>query len=100
MALVKTIPPFIIDQLKKTKKNFIWNKLNLETKNSTINNNYKNCGLKIVNIGAKIISLQSSWIKILFDENFHYWKILPLHMIYKLLGKMVVSHYKLKVNKK
>ena len=97
---MKTIPLSIIDQLKKTKKNFIWNRLNLETKNTTINNNYKNGGLKNVNIGAKIISLQSSWIKILFDENFHYWKILPLQMIYKLLGKMVVFHSKLKVNKK
>ena len=97
---MKTIPPSIIDQLNKTQKDFIWNGLNPKIKNSTINNNYENGGLKNVNIGAKIISLQSSWIKRLYDEKFHYWKILPLHMIYKLLGKMVVFHPKLKVNKK
>ena len=74
LALVKTIPLSIIDQLNKTQKNFIWNGLNPNIKNSTINNNYENGGLKNVNIAAKISSLQSSWIKKLFDENFHDWK--------------------------
>ena len=73
LALVKTIPPSIIDQLNKTQKNFIWNALNLKIKNLTINNNYENGGLKNVNIAAKISSLQSSWIKRLFDENFYDW---------------------------
>ena len=71
LALVKTIPPSIIDQLNKTKKNFIWNGLNPKIKNSTINNNYENDGLKNVIIAAKISSLQSSRTKRLFDENFH-----------------------------
>ena len=46
LALVKTIPPSITDQLNKTQKNFIWNGLNPKTKNSTINNNCENGGLK------------------------------------------------------
>ena len=100
LALVKTIPPSIINQLNKTQKNFIWNGLNPKIKNSTINNNYENGGLKNVNIAAKISSLQSSWIKRLFDENFHDWKILPLHIIHKSLGKKFVFHSNLKVNKK
>ena len=37
LALVKTIPPYIIDQLNKKQKNFIWNELNIKIKNSTIN---------------------------------------------------------------
>ena len=70
LDLVKTIPFSIIDQLNKTQKNFIWNGLNTKMKNSTINNNYENGGLKNVNIAVKISSLQSSWIKRLFDEIF------------------------------
>ena len=66
----------------------------------TINNNYENGGLKNVNIAAKISSLQSSWIKRLFYENIHGWKILPLHIIHKSLGKTCVFHFNLKVNKK
>ena len=42
----------IIDQLNKTQKNFIWNGLNPKIKNSTINNNYENDGLKNVNFAA------------------------------------------------
>ena len=53
LALVKTIPPSIIDQLNKTQKNFIWSGLNPKIKNSTINDNYENGRLKNVNIAAK-----------------------------------------------
>ena len=87
LAFAKTIPLSIIDQLNKTQKNFFWNGFNPKIKNSTINNNYENGGLKNVIIAAKISSLQSSWIKRLFDESFHNWKILPLHIIHKSLGK-------------
>ena len=97
---MKTIPTSIIDQLNKTQKNFIWNRLNPKIENSTINNNYENVGFKDVNIAAKISSLQSSRIKKLFDENFHDWKIIPLHIIHKSLGKKFVFHSNLKVNKK
>ena len=77
LALVKIIPFSIIDQLNKAQKSFICNGLNLKIKNSTINENYKNCALKNANTAAKISGLQSSWIKRLFDENFHEWKVLP-----------------------
>ena len=100
LALAKTIPPSIMNQLNKTQKNFIWNELNPKIKNSTINNNYKNGELKNANIAAKISSLQSSWIKKLFDENFHDRKIIPLHIIHKSSGKKFMSHSNLKVNKK
>ena len=60
LALAKTIPPSITDQLNKTQKNFIWNGLKPKIKNSTINNIYKNGGLKNVNIAAKMSSFQSS----------------------------------------
>ena len=100
LVLVKTIPPSITDQLNKTQKNFLCNGLNPKIKNWTINNNYENGGLKNVNIAPKLSSLQSSWIKRLFNENFHVWKILPLHIIHKSLGKKFVFHSNLKVNKK
>ena len=100
LALVKTIPPSITDQLNKTQNNFIWNGLNPKIKKLTINNNYENGGLKNVIIAAKVSSLQSSWIKILFDKNFHDWKILPLQITHKSSAKKYVFHSNLKVNKK
>ena len=83
---METIPPSIIDQLNET-QSFFWKGLNPKIKNSTINNNYENVGLKNVNIAAKISNLKRSWIKRLSDENFHDWEILPLHIVYKSLEK-------------
>ena len=59
-------------------------------KNSTINNNYEDGTLKNVNIAAKR----------LFDENFHDWKMLPLHIIHNSLGKKFVFYSNIRVNKK
>ena len=98
LALVKTIPPSIINQVNETQKNFIQNGLNCKIENLTINNNYENGGLKNVNNTAKISSLQGSWIKGLFDKNFHDWEILSLRIIHKSLGKKFVFHSNLKVN--
>ena len=69
LALVQTIPPSITDQLNKTEELYL--ERNPKIKNSNINDNYENGGLKNVNIVAKISGLQSPWIKRLFDENFH-----------------------------
>ena len=44
--------------------------------------------------------LQSSWIKRLFDENFHDWKKLPLLIFHKSLGEKLLFHSDLKVHKK
>ena len=41
----------------------------------------KRCGLKDVDLFTKVISLQCSWIKRLYDENFHEWKIIPSYLI-------------------
>ena len=44
----------------------------------TLCNDYKNGGLKSADIFSKIVSVQCSWIRRLYDENFHHWKIIPL----------------------
>ena len=89
----------IIYQLNNKQKNFIWNRLNLQIKNSTINNNYKKWWLKKINIAAKISNFQFSQIKRLFNGNFLDWKILPLHVIHKSFGKNIVFLFNLQVNK-
>ena len=34
----------------------------------------------------KVVNLQCSWIKRLYDNNLHNWKIMSLHMITQKLG--------------
>ena len=53
---------------------FIWKRETPNIKRSTVCNDYDNGGLKSVDFFSKIVSLQCSWIKRLFDNNFHQWK--------------------------
>ena len=41
---------------------------------------------KQVDINSKIASLQCSWIKRLYDDKFHEWKLIPLHLIQSTFG--------------
>ena len=57
------------------------------------------CGLKNVDIKSKIKSLQCSWVKKLYDDNFHEWKIIPLYLIEKTFGKTFKFHSNLSFNR-
>ena len=57
----------------KIQKNFIWQGKNAKIKHSTICNSYEKGGLKYVDLRKKITSIQSSWIKRLFEDDFHDW---------------------------
>ena len=46
----------------------------------------KKGGLKNVDIISKIVSLQCSWIKRLYDDKFHECKLIPLHLIKSTFG--------------
>ena len=66
----------------------------------TLYKNYKNGGLKIVDIMYKVVGLQFSWIKRLYGNNSHNWKVIPLHMIIQKLGKKFLFYSNLDVNPK
>ena len=100
LALVKTIPNTTVEELNKIQKNFIWNNSKPKIKHCTLSGSYLDGGLKNINIKAKIISLQCSWIKRLFDDNSHNWKIIPLGFINKYLGKDFRFHSNLQIDSK
>ena len=62
-----------------------------KNKHSTLANSYEDGGLKDVDVFSKVIRLQCSWIKRLYDENFHEWKIIPSSHQDKLLRKLQIS---------
>ena len=68
---MKTIPNLIIQELTKTRKEFIWRTRNSKIKHDTLCENYENGGLKNFDIMYKVVSLQCSWIKPLYDNNSH-----------------------------
>ena len=61
-------------------------------KHSTLCNGYETRGIKNDNLRNKITSMQFSWVKRLFENDFHDWKVIPLFLIGKHLGKNFKSH--------
>ena len=52
----------------------------------TLCNSFEGGVLKYVDINLKIGSLQCSWVKQLYDDKFHEWKLIPLHLIKSTFG--------------
>ena len=71
LALVTEIPTTTINLLTKIQMEFIWKGKNPKIESSTLCNGYEYGGLRNVDIFSKVVSLQCSWIKRLFDNNFH-----------------------------
>ena len=86
LALITNIPTSTMKELNKIQNEFIWKNKNPKIKHTTLCNNYDNSGLKNINISSKIISLQCSWIKKLYDKTTPSWKVITLHLIKTNLG--------------
>ena len=89
LALVTNVLTVTIELLHKIQKEFLWGKNKSKIKHDTLCNDYENGKLKRVNIFSKIVSLQCSSIRRLYDENFHLWKIIPLYLIRCILVKIL-----------
>ena len=98
LTLVTEIPTTTINLLTKIQMEFIWKGKNLKIKNSTLCNDYEYGGQKNVYIFSNIVNLQCSWIKRLFDNNFHQWKLILLCLICQYLGKKIKFHSNLEMS--
>ena len=92
------IPNIIADEIQKIQNEFIWRSVRPKINHKTLCNSFENGGLKNVDIKSKIISLQCFWVRKLYDDNFHDWKVIPLHLISKSFGKNFNFHSNLSFN--
>ena len=92
LSLLTNVPNKIVEELIKIQKNFLWNFTAPKIKHSTTRMNYQNVELKNVDVFFKIISLQCSWFRQLFDNSFHQWKVIPLFFINKTFGEQFKFH--------
>ena len=60
-------------------------------------NKNKDGGLKNVDIVHIVVSLKCSWVSRLCNENFHEWKLIPLHYIKKYVDKEFKFHSNVKI---
>ena len=92
LALLTVIPNHITDEVAKIQKSFIWYDSSPNIKHETLRIEVKVRGLKGVDIRFKFVSLQCSWVKKLYDDCFHEWKIIPLHLLNKYFGPSFKFH--------
>ena len=62
-------------------------------RHETLCKEYKDGGLKYVDIPKKVISLQRSWARRLDDNSFHEWKIIPVNLTFKRHHFKSFPHY-------
>ena len=79
IASMAQVPDKIIQQLKSIQKKFLWKSNTPKIKHSTFIGDYKDGGLKNVDIETNLKALKLIWVRRLCDDNHHPWKIIPLH---------------------
>ena len=97
LALLTIVPKSIIKKLNEIQKKFLWPNKKCQIKHGTLCNGYKNGGLKNVDINLKIVSLKCLWIRRLYNECHHDWKIIPLNYINNALSKNFKFHSNLSI---
>ena len=92
----------ITEEIENIQKNFLWNSSAPNIKHSAMCNSFATGGLREVDINTKIVSLQCSWIKRLYDNSCYEWKLISLHLInttitiaYKFHLSLVVVSFQL-----
>ena len=81
LTLITSFSKQFIEEMQTIQKVFIQNNVTPKFKHETPPNYYKEVCLRSVDINLKISSLQCSWIKQLYDDNFYEWKLILLHLI-------------------
>ena len=65
----------MVKELDKTQKSFLWVNSTPKRKHETTYKDYKDSGLKYIDISYKIVHLYGSWIN---NDCFHEWKLIAM----------------------
>ena len=99
LLLITKLHNNTIDLLYKIQKNFIWQGKKAKIKHCIFAMaREEKRGLKYVDLRNKIASIQWSWVKRLFSDNFHDWKTIPLFLIGIHLGENSKFHSNIDIN--
>ena len=101
-SMITPAPRHIVNELERIQNAILWRNSSPKIKHETVCNDYKGVGLKHFDILNEIISLQSLWIRKLYEHSFHKWKLIPLFLIKNSLGSSFKFHsnlfFKRKIN--
>ena len=96
LTFLTLLPYNIMEELKHIKHYGLTKKVKI--KHDTLCNDYKDGGLKSVDIVHKINVLKCSWIQKLYNDSFHEWKIIPLRYINRYSSKHFKFHSNLNIS--
>ena len=77
VSFLANIPTCIIKNLIKLKRDFLWEGKPLKIKHSALVGSYERGGLKDIDIEKRTKALRISWVRRLYDDTEHEWKIIP-----------------------
>ena len=106
LATMTDLQQNFCDTIKSLHREFIWSGKRPKIKHSTLMGDYREGGLKDIDIDAKFRSLKFMWIKRLKDSNFHPWKAIASYLLSTVGGDTICHQnlflsdtFKQKVNK-
>ena len=94
---MNAVPKTITDQLQVIHKDFIWRGKKVKIKHSTLIGECTDSGLWGLDIPSSLTSVKISWIRRLFDNNYHPWKTLAKRFLHKV-GGLYIFHFDLKLS--
>ena len=98
LSLIIIVPNSILEEIQKIQKSFLWYSSKPKINHKTLCNTFQDGGLKNVDVKSKVIILQCSWVKKLYDGNDHDWKVIPLYLINRYFGKNFRFHSNLSLS--
>ena len=81
ISYLNYVPETIIKRIEHIQKDFIWDRKKTHIKHTSLIADYEEGGLKDFDMVSKFESLRLTWVKRLFDENYHPWKNIPLKLL-------------------
>ena len=97
-AAVLYTPEWVIKQIRKLSLDFLWNNKKYKIKDTYLQRDYKNGGIKFIDIKAQIMSLKLKWIGRILDETNASWKYIPKSQFNKIGGLPLCLNYNLKLD--
>ena len=92
LAFLTVIPKHMTEEVAEIQKSFVLVDSSPKIKHETLRMEFKVGGLNNVDIRFKFVCLQCSWVKKLYDDCFHEWKIIPLHLLSKYFDSSFKFH--------
>ena len=100
VSFLSNIPNCIIKNLIRLKNEFLWDGKPPKIKHSAMVGSYERGGLRDLDIERRLRALRLSWVRRLYDETEHEWKIIPTFFIEKFAKNIFYPNLKIKIKNK